>query len=346
MACASEFPHMIRQMFITKEYNPRGKYKVRIFDPIKEKFVVVTVDDYIPCHKGTKRPRFMSPNGNELWAIILEKAYAKFCGSYADLAGGFVLWGWLSMTGDHVFQMTKNDGSSSSSSSTKKGKKKSHGKVGEWYREDMKALQEQGDKRACGFVRTKETYTKENIWTLLKRYDQQRALISASISKSADAKHDGPAGEEMLDKEGLVAGHAYSVIQAREVKGGFRLLQLRNPWGSFEWKGAWSDKSKLWKEHPEVAKQVKFVDADDGAFWMTFEDFIKVYTRLNICDRTTARDWSLDVNEDMGSCGIFKGFCFGCTEFWCCCRGFHNLYFAHHTTEETLDAKEKMCWIC
>jgi hypothetical protein len=50
--------------------------------------VLVTVDDRIPCKKKTKKPRFMSPNGNELWAIILEKAYAKWCGSYAALDGG------------------------------------------------------------------------------------------------------------------------------------------------------------------------------------------------------------------------------------------------------------------
>jgi hypothetical protein len=75
-------------MFITREYNPRGLYKVRIFDPVKNKFVVVVVDDRIPCKKGSKKPRFMNPNGNELWAIILEKAYAKFCGSYSALDGG------------------------------------------------------------------------------------------------------------------------------------------------------------------------------------------------------------------------------------------------------------------
>lgn len=86
-ACASEFPDAIRRMFITREYNPRGLYKVRIFDPVKKKFVVVVVDDRIPCQKGTEKPRFMSPNGNELWAIVLEKAYAKFCGSYAALDG-------------------------------------------------------------------------------------------------------------------------------------------------------------------------------------------------------------------------------------------------------------------
>ena len=87
-ACASEFPDAIGRMFITQECNPRGLYKVKMFDPIKKKFVVVTVDDRIPCKKGTKKPRFMSPNGNELWAIILEKAYAKWCGSYAALDGG------------------------------------------------------------------------------------------------------------------------------------------------------------------------------------------------------------------------------------------------------------------
>jgi hypothetical protein len=78
-ACAAEFPDCIRAMFKTKEYNPRGLYKVRIYDPVQKKFVVITVDDRIPCQKGTKTPRFMKPNGSELWAIILEKAYAKFC---------------------------------------------------------------------------------------------------------------------------------------------------------------------------------------------------------------------------------------------------------------------------
>jgi hypothetical protein len=86
-ACASEFPDMIRHMFLTKEYNPRGLYKIRIYDPQAEKWVVVVVDDRIPCKKGTKRPLYMKPNGAELWAILLEKAYAKHCGSYASMDG-------------------------------------------------------------------------------------------------------------------------------------------------------------------------------------------------------------------------------------------------------------------
>jgi hypothetical protein len=39
-ACASEFPHVIRRQFLTKEYNPRGLYKVRIYDPQLQKWYV------------------------------------------------------------------------------------------------------------------------------------------------------------------------------------------------------------------------------------------------------------------------------------------------------------------
>ena len=105
-ASAAEHPDCIRTQFVTREYSVAGSYQVRIFDPIKKKFEVVIVDDRIPCKKGQKKPRFMSPNGSELWAIILEKAYAKFCGSYANLDGGHVLWGWHAMTGEEMYRST------------------------------------------------------------------------------------------------------------------------------------------------------------------------------------------------------------------------------------------------
>ena len=242
----------------------------------------------------------------------------------------FVLWGWHSMTGDNVFQMSLDP----------KG----------WIREDMVAIKDKKDKRACGFRRTKEVYSEDQLWTLLKKYDKQKALMSASIGKMDYRKSDGPAGEQMLEREGLVAGHAYSIIQARDVSDGplgsgptYKLLQVRNPWGTYEWKGAWGDRSSKWKKHPGIAKKLNFVAADDGAFWMEAKDFLRIYTRVNVCDRTTTKDHSLDVNENDGSCGIIKGFLCGCGEFWLCCKGFRNLYCAHHTTDETLDAQDKAC---
>jgi hypothetical protein len=64
-------------------WHVQGKYRVRLFDPEAKRWTVVTIDDRIPCAKGTTSPEYMKCNGNELWAVLLEKAFAKFCGSCA-----------------------------------------------------------------------------------------------------------------------------------------------------------------------------------------------------------------------------------------------------------------------
>ena len=79
----------------------------------------------------------------------------------------------------------------------------------------------------------------------------------------------------------MVPGHAYSVIIVKEAKG-HRLINVRNPWGSFEWTGDWSDKSALWtREMIELVKP--HLDENDGTFWMSFEDFVKNFRALNVC---------------------------------------------------------------
>jgi len=102
----------------------------------------------------------------------------------------------------------------------------------------MVAIKDKKDKPACGFKNTDNAYNADKLWILLKKYDKQKALMSASIGKMNYCEMDGPSGEQILKSKWLVAGHAYSVIQAREVSDdvmgagqSFKLLQLRNPWG-------------------------------------------------------------------------------------------------------------------
>ena len=58
----------------------------------------ITIDDYFPCseHGG---PIFSRANGNELWVLLLEKAYAKVLGNYYTLRGGFANEGMMDLTG-------------------------------------------------------------------------------------------------------------------------------------------------------------------------------------------------------------------------------------------------------
>ena len=50
--------------------------------------------------------------------------------------------------------------------------------------------------------------------------------------------------------EGLVSGHAYSILDVRNVIDSNgnprRILKIRNPWGKFEWNGDFADDSRSW----------------------------------------------------------------------------------------------------
>merc|ERR1712137_556363 len=74
-----------------------GKYTVTLFDYEKNDWQAVTVDDLIPTQGG--RAAFTKPNGGENWVMILEKAFAKFVGSYAAISGGNPGYAWMAFSG-------------------------------------------------------------------------------------------------------------------------------------------------------------------------------------------------------------------------------------------------------
>lgn len=110
------------------------------------------------------------------------------------------------------------------------------------------------------------------LWDRLKNWDTWSSVMAAGITGQAKTK-------------GLVSGHAYALVQAKEALG-IKLVQLRNPWGNFEWGGDWSDNSPLWTNQTVQAFNAKF-DPDDGMFYMSYEDFLKNFDNINVCMATT-----------------------------------------------------------
>ncbi|CAG8485891.1 17883_t:CDS:2 [Cetraspora pellucida] len=135
---------------------------------------------------------------------------------------------------------------------------------------------------------TSDILDKDKFWT----------FISKEINKDDDytlfacARHD----DADLDAKGTVKGHAYSVLRVAEFedededengkkqerKTPKKLIMVRNPWGGrSKWTGAWSDGSEKWT--PERMKKLEYKFGNNGAFWMTYEDFLLHWEVIDMC---------------------------------------------------------------
>lgn len=300
LACLAHEEGAIQNVFLTDEYNSYGCYKLKLFDKPANKKVTVVIDDMIPVKKGTCNAIFAKPQG-EAWVVLLEKALAKFKGSYNALDGGSILWAFECLTGDYVFKFQRDKAS------------------GSWKRFDLVHPKEKNGN--CMLQPSSDILKDNEMFQCVAFYTRKKSVIGASSGGGTDS--------ENID--GIVQGHAYSVIDAKEVDG-YCLVQLRNPWGSFEWKGDWSDTSGLWKQYPKVARACRFIAADDGMFWMEWKDFVKYYSNLDFCYRTTGfDDIQLDRNEEYPVLGPAIGCVSGCWKYWCCCLGVNALFFSNRT---------------
>ena len=85
LSVLAEHPHMIRNLFVNDKANDFGIYGVKFCKNGEWKEVVV--DDKFPCFQG--EPAFSKAQGDELWVLIMEKAWAKIHGSYERIEAGF-----------------------------------------------------------------------------------------------------------------------------------------------------------------------------------------------------------------------------------------------------------------
>ena len=87
LAAMTNIPQLICQLFKSFQINKNGCYEVGL--NIEGEWQIVLLDDYFPCSKKTRIPIFAKPNGPELWAMLLEKAWAKINGGYLNITGGY-----------------------------------------------------------------------------------------------------------------------------------------------------------------------------------------------------------------------------------------------------------------
>jgi len=96
------------------------------------------------------------------------------------------------------------------------------------------------------------------------------------------SSHSPPNGGSDSDASanGIHYGHAYSILEAKEYKRDgktIKLIKLRNPWASSEWKGPYSDYSSDWTPELKEYFGTEGVFGENGTFFMSYEDFSKEF---------------------------------------------------------------------
>ncbi|VEN47957.1 unnamed protein product [Callosobruchus maculatus] len=191
-----------------------------------------------------------------------------------------------------------------------------------------------------------------NLFQIVLKAYERSSLMGCSIEPDPNVL-------EAQTPEGLIRGHAYSItcvkyvdISTPNVAGKIPLLRLRNPWGNeSEWNGAWSDGAPEWRFISEEEKEELGLTFDnDGEFWMSFKDFQKHFSRLEICNLNPdslseeelleghKKKWEMSVFEGEWVRGVTAGGCRNFLDsFW------HNPQYRITLTEVDEGEDEELC---
>eukprot|EP00929_Paragymnodinium_shiwhaense_P009503 TRINITY_DN113699_c0_g1_i1.p1 TRINITY_DN113699_c0_g1~~TRINITY_DN113699_c0_g1_i1.p1 ORF type:complete len:360 (+),score=49.61 TRINITY_DN113699_c0_g1_i1:39-1118(+) len=253
IAAYAEYPSAVRKLFSHEEKSEDGCYTVSLYDMEAGDWESLEIDDLIPT--AGKRPAFAKPNGGELWVMLLEKAFAKFVGSYAAISGGNPAYAFIAFSGC-------TDGLSYWPPTEPRNT------TGSWLRlhvDCQKAVDEGKAKDPMGL----------GFWYGPQYGDDAEVEDIFAVMFEAYSNNYVAACTWKNGNNGLVVKHVYSFIGIYDNGDGIRLLAFRNPyaWNSDEWLGDWSDKSSKWEEHPDLKEELLGDGDADGVFWMSLEDF-------------------------------------------------------------------------
>ncbi|XP_072311736.1 calpain-3b isoform X2 [Eucyclogobius newberryi] len=156
----------------------------------------------------------------------------------------------------------------------------------------------------------------EQLFCIMKKALERGSLMGCSIDVTSVSEM------ESRMEQGLVRGHAYSIIALEECEevdkdSRVQLIRLRNPWGWVLWRGPWCANSKEWSTISIADSQnLKKQTVEESEFWMSFADFKQYFTKMEICNLTPdtlqgeeRSSWTVSVNEGRWVRGSSAGGC-------------------------------------
>ena len=267
----------IRELFLTQEINKAGCYAMKFVLDGEQQTVVV--DDYLPMKRNKKGELYFAfckggKGQREIWMCLLEKAFAKICGSYENTANIRAKECMLFLTGGPT--MTYDV--SSFHMDIRRGKQLEHERFDKFYQLIQEATKKQ-------WIITGST---PDFPDDLKNKDEE-TLKWATINN-----------------QGIKYNHCYTILDVRQVNLEKKhqrrketytdiIALFRNPSGKSsrggQWYGDWCKDDDLWSKETKKQLGDAYRVMNESKFWMSLEDMFKQFSTftINQCNMTFQR---------------------------------------------------------
>lgn len=239
----AEMPERITRLFYSKDVNKSGVYCVTLC--ITGIWEEIIIDDLFPVNKSDNLPAFNSSKSEELWVMLLEKAWAKVHGGYNNIVGGLIREALHDLTGAPAITYFNSEGTPD---------------------EHWKRLID-ADRRsfimACGTddIGGTGNDSRDNRTGLCGNHAYSLLAAFEIVNEGGKKRALGPGEPSNPNAQ--------------------RVVKVRNPWGQGEWTGEWSDSSPQWT--PELRQQLEVNKTNDGVFFMDFASWRKYFYDYQIC---------------------------------------------------------------
>lgn len=231
-------PNRIKKLFAIREANREGIYCIALcLNGIWEE---VIVDDFFPIFPYSKAPVFSSLASpeikgtdeeiqskyfNQIWLMLLEKAFAKVCGGYGNMDRGHCREALKLLTGSPTMN---------------------------YFCKSCINEESESEKVYSPFANIER---EDEHWENIRSGFSNGYVFTCSSNELSGVYT--PLGTDT--KTGLHPNHSYSILGAFEIekddsgvrsvrdpslptnRNNDRMIKLRNPWGKSNWSGLWSD---------------------------------------------------------------------------------------------------------
>jgi Calpain family cysteine protease len=288
LAVVAEQYHLIQHIMPHVELNQAGCYQVNLF--LDGHWTPILVDAYLPTVVPsssssssssssisraktkrkiipTTRTAFCDVFEGQLWAPLVEKAYAKAHGSYQQLSGGFIQEALQDLTGAPTETIVFPGGAGSLLLDRDEF----------WARLESFV--------SAGFLMGVATAVGGDGLVGMHAYSVLEVLTLDNCAVGQQAKLTEYFGKE-------------EPIRPRRVveKTLVRLVRIRNPWGKREWNGAWSAHSEQWTTSIRSRLGTASTYAKgDGTFYISYDDMLQRFHHLDVAK--TRSGWTHSVAD-------------------------------------------------